>query len=91
MIEIDSDKVHLTPREKQVLLLLVNGYNDKEAGLELGIDDGTANTHRSHALDKLGALIGYRPSIADAVQIFLALGYIENKFVKKEPAPATKK
>jgi DNA-binding CsgD family transcriptional regulator len=91
MIEIDPNEVHLTPREKEIMLLLVNGDNDKEAGIELGINDGTVNTHRSHALDKFGALIVYRPSIAEAVQIFLALGYIKNKFAKKKPTPATKK
>ncbi len=85
MIYIDPKDVKLSPRQKQVLLLLVQGLIDKEVGAKLGIDEGTANTHRKGLIDKFWPLVGFRPTIPDLVQIALALGYIKNKFEKKNP------
>jgi DNA-binding CsgD family transcriptional regulator/tetratricopeptide (TPR) repeat protein len=44
----------LSPREQEVLRLLVAGYSDKEIAGELGISYRTATTHVGHILGKLG-------------------------------------
>jgi FixJ family two-component response regulator len=43
----------LTPRERQVLVLLVNGMLNKQAGAELGITEYTVQVHRGHIMKKL--------------------------------------
>jgi DNA-binding NarL/FixJ family response regulator len=51
------DKVRageLTPREKQVLLLIADGLSSREIAQQLGISFKTATSHRSNILTKLG-------------------------------------
>lgn len=45
----------LTPREREVLQLLVNGRSNKEAGRDLGISPRTIEVHRARVMEKLGA------------------------------------
>jgi FixJ family two-component response regulator len=45
----------LTPRERQVLLLLVRGLLNKQAGIELGITEYTVQIHRAHITQKMEA------------------------------------
>ncbi len=45
----------LTPRELEVLRLIVEGRSNAEIGLALGMGAGTARTHVSNILTKLGA------------------------------------
>jgi FixJ family two-component response regulator len=45
----------LTPREKQVLPLLVRGLLNKQAGVELGITEYTVQIHRGHIMRKMEA------------------------------------
>ena len=45
----------LTPREKQVLPLLVRGLLNKQAAGELGITEYTVQIHRGHIMRKMGA------------------------------------
>ncbi|WEJ57895.1 LuxR C-terminal-related transcriptional regulator [Devosia sp. FJ2-5-3] len=45
----------LTPREREVLLLITNGQSNKEAGRELGISPRTIEVHRARVMEKLGA------------------------------------
>jgi DNA-binding CsgD family transcriptional regulator len=45
----------LTPREIQVLQLILEGLTNKEVGRELGISHRTVDTHREHCRIKLGA------------------------------------
>lgn len=45
----------LTPREQQVLVLLVNGMLNKQAAGELGITEYTVQVHRGHIMKKLRA------------------------------------
>ena len=63
----------LTPREEQVLRLLLAGALSKEIGSLLQMKTGTVNSHRLHILAKLGArntthlgwiaaCMGYEPS-----------------------------
>ena len=44
----------LTPREREVLQLLSDGYGNKEIGSQLGISTKTAETHRTRLMAKLG-------------------------------------
>jgi FixJ family two-component response regulator len=43
----------LTPREQQVLPLLVRGLSNKQAGVELGITEYTVQIHRGHITRKM--------------------------------------
>ena len=43
----------LTPREKEVLLLVAEGHTNREAGGELDISPRTIETHRERVMDKL--------------------------------------
>jgi FixJ family two-component response regulator len=45
----------LTPRERQVLGLLVRGLLNKQAGFELGITEYTVQVHRAHIMRKMEA------------------------------------
>jgi len=45
----------LTKRERDVLVLIVGGASNKEAGRRLGISPRTIEVHRAHIMDKLCA------------------------------------
>src|SRR5580700_8933798 len=45
----------LTPRERQVLSLLVQGLLNKQVGFELGITEYTVQIHRAHIMQKMEA------------------------------------
>ncbi len=57
---------HLTPREREVLVLLTSGASNKEAGRTLGISPRTIEVHRARIMDKLGA-----KNAADLVRLVL--------------------
>jgi two-component system response regulator FixJ len=45
----------LTPRERQVLEGLVNGFTNKQIAQQLGLSARTVETHRAHIMDKTGS------------------------------------
>jgi FixJ family two-component response regulator len=45
----------LTPRERNVLQLVVDGHINKEIAAKLGIHERTVETHRAHIMDKMDA------------------------------------
>ena len=45
----------LTPREQEVLGLLVRGLQNKQAAFELGITEYTVQVHRAHIMRKMEA------------------------------------
>jgi len=45
----------LTPREREILDLVVAGLLNKQIALRLGIAERTVKLHRAHAMEKLGA------------------------------------
>lgn len=51
----DCDKFGLTPRELQVVPLMVRGYSNPEIARELSISVQTVKHHCSHIYDKVGA------------------------------------
>ena len=56
----------LTPRERDVLAQIANGFSNKEAGRQLGISPRTVEVHRARIMEKLGA-----KNTADLVRIVL--------------------
>ena len=59
----------LTPREREVLSLVVSGMINKEAAWELGISEKTIKVHRARVLEKMGAR-----SLPDRVRMASHLG-----------------
>jgi len=51
----DSSRCVLTPREDEVLDLIVRGSSNKEGAHRLGIATRTFEVHRAHIMEKLGA------------------------------------
>lgn len=54
----------LTPREREVLALVVSGLLNKQAAAHLGISEVTLQIHRAHVMRKMGA-----DSLADLVRV----------------------
>lgn len=61
-----SGQETLTPREREVLMLITDAASNKEAGRRLGISPRTVEVHRARIMDKLGA-----KNAADLVRIVL--------------------
>jgi FixJ family two-component response regulator len=55
---------HLTPRERDVLPLVVSGRLNKQAAADLGISEITVQIHRGRIMKKMGA-----GSLADLVRM----------------------
>jgi FixJ family two-component response regulator len=61
--------VSLTPRERQVMALVVSGLLNKQVGGELGISEITVKAHRGKVMEKMKA-----DSLADLVKMASRLG-----------------
>jgi FixJ family two-component response regulator len=59
----------LTPREREVLPLLVSGLLNKQIAAEIGTTEGTIKVHRSQLMRKMGA-----ESLADLVRMAQTMG-----------------
>jgi FixJ family two-component response regulator len=55
MLELRTRYDSLTPREKDVLKLVVSGLLNKQIGAELGTSELTVKTHRGRVMEKMGA------------------------------------
>jgi two-component system nitrate/nitrite response regulator NarL len=44
----------LTPREYEVVTLVLSGLSNREVARELGVSDGTVKLHMHHIMQKLG-------------------------------------
>jgi len=64
----------LTPREQEVMKLVVAGLLNKQVGLKLGISEITVKAHRGKAMQKMKA-----DSLADLVRIAVRLGLAPTK------------
>ncbi len=56
----------VTPREKEVMSLVVAGYHNREIAEKLGISVRTVEVHKSHLMSKMGV-----DSVADLVRMSL--------------------
>jgi FixJ family two-component response regulator len=61
--------LELTPREREVMQLVVSGLLNKQAAAELGISEVTLQVHRRNVMRKMGA-----DSLADLVRLAERLG-----------------
>ena len=59
----------LTPREREVMTLVISGLLNKQVGGELGICENTVKYHRAQAMQKMKA-----DSLADLVRMVARLG-----------------
>jgi FixJ family two-component response regulator len=69
MQELRDRYASLTPREQQVMALVVSGLLNKQVGGELGISEITVKAHRGRVMQKMKA-----KSIAELVKIAANLG-----------------
>jgi len=58
----------LTPREREVMAKVVDGYANKVIAIDLGLSERTVEIHRANVMDKMGAR-----SIAHLVKMHLIL------------------
>jgi DNA-binding CsgD family transcriptional regulator len=65
-------RYRLTPREHEVLALIVNGASNKEGGHRLGISTRTFELHRAHIMEKYDA-----KNAADLIRIVLSQGQLD--------------
>jgi FixJ family two-component response regulator len=64
LAKLEERYASLTPREREVLPLVVSGLLNKQAAAELGISEVTLQIHRSKVMQKMKAR-----SIADLVRM----------------------
>jgi FixJ family two-component response regulator len=69
LMQLRRSLSELTPREREVLPLVVSGLLNKQAAAELGISEVTLQIHRSRVMRKMGA-----DSVAALVRMAAALG-----------------
>ena len=73
-IDANTRLASLTPREHEVMLLIVAGNANKEIATKLNLSTRTIETHRGRILEKTGA-----QSLADLIELALASGSHELK------------
>jgi len=67
--ELRTCYTSLTPREREVMKLIVTGMLNKQVGLKLGISEITVKAHRGKMMQKMKA-----DSLADLVKMAVRLG-----------------
>ncbi|MAG97267.1 MAG: response regulator FixJ [Alphaproteobacteria bacterium] len=69
--EVESRIASLTPRERQVLELVVTGLPNRGIALELGRSEKTVEFHRANVMEKMQA-----KSLADLMKMVMTVGEI---------------
>jgi two-component system, NarL family, response regulator len=73
---------NLTPREIEILRLLVVGKSNKEIGSSLDVTEGTVKVHVNHILAKLGVT-----GRVEAIMVGVQRGFVHLMGNFREPAP----
>jgi RNA polymerase sigma factor (sigma-70 family) len=73
LMELGERAETLTPREREVMRLVVAGLLNKQIAAELGISEKTVNVHRSQVMQKMQA-----DSLADLVRMVEKLSLTES-------------
>jgi FixJ family two-component response regulator len=69
LADLKSRQESLTPREREVLELVVDGKANKVIAIDLGLSERTVEIHRANVMEKMGAR-----SVAHLVKMHLMLG-----------------
>ncbi len=69
--ELESRLAQLTPREREVMQLVVDGKTTKQIARQLGASDRTIEVHRGHVMKKMGA-----DSLARLVMLAVRCGLV---------------
>ena len=67
--EVQRRYERLTPREREVLAFVVNGFANKHTAIDLGTSEITIGVHRGHVMRKMGAR-----SLAELIRLADKLG-----------------
>jgi FixJ family two-component response regulator len=74
LITLRRSFTSMTPREREVMALVVAGRRNKEIAAEIGVSEVTVKAHRAQVMRKMGAA-----SLADLIRMAEALdGFVEN-------------
>jgi FixJ family two-component response regulator len=73
----------LTPREREVLALVVKGHLNKQIAGRLGTTEQTIKVHRGRVMQKMGVA-----SLAQLVTMAERLGHVPGLMADSVPAPA---
>ncbi|HEX7009902.1 MAG TPA: response regulator transcription factor [Phycisphaeraceae bacterium] len=71
--ELERRFQRLTPREREVMELIIQGRLNKQIAADLGLSHKTVEVHRAHVMEKMEAA-----SLADLVRMAMALGLIQD-------------
>jgi len=84
--ELQSRAANLTPREREVMVLVVRGLLNKQVAAELGTVEKTVKVHRARVIEKMGV-----ESLADLVRAAEKLGISSSAAISStaHPRPAT--
>ncbi len=82
--EIRARLDSLTPREREVLELMVQGRQNKVMAGDLGLSQRTVEIHRAHVMEKMGA-----SSVAQLVRMVLDTREPSARLRSLSPSPAT--
>ena len=69
MADLKQRSDSLTPREREVMALVVDGKANKVIAIDLGLSERTVEIHRANVMEKMGAR-----SVAHLVKMHLMLG-----------------
>ena len=69
LADLKAREESLTPREREVLVLVVDGKANKVIAIDLGLSERTVEIHRANVMEKMGAR-----SVAHLVKMHLMLG-----------------